>query len=107
MSHNSEHLRSASLNPILSAAQADPQIERVYLFGSRARGTANAFSDVDIAIICTDPAQINRVALNIAAETVDAPVSFTYIQSDTFQTDDHPLHVSSSVKKEGILLWQK
>ncbi|MCL2364364.1 MAG: nucleotidyltransferase domain-containing protein [Defluviitaleaceae bacterium] len=95
------------LDPIICAAQLDPQVERVYLFGSRARGTANAFSDVDIAIICTQPAQVNRVTLNIAAEKINAPVSFTYIQSNTFQTDDHPLHVSASIKKEGILLWQR
>jgi len=94
-------------DPIIQAAKKDVFINRVYLFGSRARGTANAFSDMDIAVICTDPAQVNRVALNIAAEAVDAPVSYTYIQTQTFQTDNHPLHVSSSIKKEGVLLWQR
>ena len=94
-------------DPILLTAQKDPAIERIYLFGSRARGTATAFSDMDIAVICNDPTRVNRVALNIAAEQVDAPVSYTYIQTQTFQTDNHPLHVSSSIKKEGVLLWQR
>jgi predicted nucleotidyltransferase len=92
---------------IVAAAQNDPAINQIYLFGSRARGTATAFSDVDIAVICTDAAAVNRAALNAAAKWCDVHVSYTYVRAQEFETDDHPLHVSSSIKKEGILIWQK
>jgi DNA polymerase sigma len=95
------------LNAVLAAVGRDPAIERLYLFGSRARGTATAFSDIDIAVICGDVASVDRPALNKAAATCDANVSFTYLQAQVFETDDHPLHVSSSIKKEGVLLWQR
>ncbi|MCL2499584.1 MAG: nucleotidyltransferase domain-containing protein [Defluviitaleaceae bacterium] len=95
------------LDRILICAKKDEAIEKLYLFGSRARGTATAFSDIDIAIICTSAADVNRAALNKAAIWYDGHVSFTYVLSHEFETDDHPLHVSSSIKKEGILLWQK
>jgi len=77
------------------------------MFGSYARGEATIFSDVDIAVIHNDVHEINRVALNEVASRADEDVQFTYIQADVFDTDDHPLHVSSSIKREGICLWQK
>jgi hypothetical protein len=95
------------LNRIILCAEKDEAIERLYLFGSRARGTATAFSDIDIAIICTDAVSVDRAALNKAAMWFDGHVSFTYVLSQEFETDDHPLHVSSSIKREGILLWQR
>jgi predicted nucleotidyltransferase len=98
---------SVLLNRIISTVEKDPAIEKLYLFGSRARGTATAFSDMDIAIICTDAAAVDRVALNKAAMWYDGHVSYTYVHTLEFETDDHPLHVSSSIRKEGILLWQR
>jgi predicted nucleotidyltransferase len=95
------------LERIIHCVEKDEAVERLYLFGSRARGTATAFSDIDIAIICTNAISVNRVALNKAAIWYDGHVSFTYVLSHEFETDDHPLHVSSSIKKEGILLWQR
>jgi predicted nucleotidyltransferase len=95
------------MKQIIAVAQKDADIERMYLFGSRARGTATAFSDIDIAVICTDASQVDRAALNKAAKYCDVHVSYTYVLASDIDTDDHPLHVSSSIKKEGILIWQK
>jgi predicted nucleotidyltransferase len=91
---------------IISIASRDSGIVGLYLFGSHARGNATAFSDVDIAVIHKD-ADINRAALNEAADLYDADISYTYVQSNIFENDNHPLHVSSSIKKEGVLLWQR
>jgi predicted nucleotidyltransferase len=92
---------------IIEAAAQDPEIVSLYLFGSRARGTANAFSDIDIAVICGDAANVDRAALNRAATESDTHISFTYVLLQDFETDDHPLHVSSSIKREGKRLWQR
>jgi len=92
---------------IISAAGRDECIRELYLFGSHARGAATAFSDVDIAVIHTDAARINRAALNEVADRHRADVEYTYVEADVFKIDENPLHVSSSIKKEGVLLWQR
>jgi predicted nucleotidyltransferase len=97
------------VNEIVAAAKNDAAILELYIFGSYSRGEATIFSDVDIAIIHAENAAdtVNRAALHEATARHDEDVQFTYIQTDVFHSDDHPLHVSSSVKREGVLLWQK
>jgi predicted nucleotidyltransferase len=90
---------------IINTASKDECIKKLYLFGSHARGSANVFSDVDIAVIHTEG--VNRAALNEATEKLTADVEYTYIAANIFETDNHPLHVTSSIKKEGVLLWQR
>ncbi|MCL2189411.1 MAG: nucleotidyltransferase domain-containing protein [Defluviitaleaceae bacterium] len=92
---------------VIRTASKDAAITSVYLFGSYARGEATEKSDIDIAVICTCAANVDRAALNAAVKWSDDHVSFTYVLAEDFATDDHPLHVSSSIKKEGIPLWQK
>ena len=95
------------VDEIVAAAKNDDTIRELYLFGSYARGESTIFSDLDIAIIHGDVNAVNRIALNNATAHTDVDVQFTYIQAETFDTDDHPLHVSSSVKREGVLLWRR
>lgn len=90
---------------IIQAARKDPAISKLFLFGSHARGLATVFSDVDVAVVTTGSP--NRAMLNRAASHPHMDINFTYIDADTFQTDDHCLHVTSSIKREGVLLWQR
>jgi|GEM_PF-920922 len=92
---------------IICVASKDESITALYLFGSHARGCATAFSDIDIAVIHTDADRVNRAALNDVADRHRADVEYTYVESNVFKNDEHPLHVSSSIKKEGVLLWQR
>jgi len=96
-----------TIKTIISTANEDEEITKLYLFGSHARGTATAFSDIDIAVIHKDTTKVNRAALNKIAELSDLDVEYSYIQAHVFDTDNHPLHISSSIKKEGVLLWQR
>jgi len=93
------------ISEIISAAKKDESIVALYLFGSHARKTANVFSDIDIAVIHTGITC--RAALNDAADRHNAEVEYTYVHADVFIIDENPLHVSSSIKKEGVLLWQR
>jgi len=95
------------IKSIISTASEDASITKLYLFGSHARGTATAFSDIDIAVIHKDSASVNRAALNEVADLSGVDVEYSYVESHVFDTDDHPLHISSSIKKEGVLLWQR
>jgi predicted nucleotidyltransferase len=92
---------------IVSVAKNDEAILELFIFGSYARGEETIFSDVDIAVIHGESGEINRAALNEATAQHDEDVQFTYIKTDVFYSDDHPLHVSSSVQREGVRLWQR
>ena len=45
----------SELQTIVSVwARQEPRVSHIYVFGSRAKGTANAESDIDLAVIITD-----------------------------------------------------
>ncbi len=68
-----------------------PQIEAVYFYGSRARGSATAWSDIDVAVVspafAPDLFQARVMLLRLAAQVDDRiePAPFTpqdFIPSD-------------------------
>ena len=74
---------------------------RLYLFGSRARGTAKETSDFDFAVECEGRVPFYKMALIIdEAEELPTLKSFDFVDlkitSPTF---------AQTVKKEGILLY--
>lgn len=62
-------LPRALLQAICALARADPDVERVYLFGSRAKGTNQRESDVDIAIQTAGSTEGERLTAFIFLET--------------------------------------
>lgn len=44
---------------IINYCAAHPQVVAVYLYGSHSRGTANALSDIDIAVMLAKPSDAN------------------------------------------------
>ncbi|MCL2224708.1 MAG: nucleotidyltransferase domain-containing protein [Defluviitaleaceae bacterium] len=104
---NVQDLCRSLIDNIVAAARGDESIRAVYIFGSHVRGEATIFSDVDIAVIHEENPDVNRAALNEATARHDEDVQFTYVHKAVFDSDDHPLHVSSSIKREGVLLWQR
>ena len=56
----------SELRTIVSAwARQEPRVSHIYLFGSRAKGTASAKSDIDLAMIVTDEPDYSAVAFGI------------------------------------------
>jgi len=97
------------LTPQLSLIK---HIEKIILFGSYAKGVATIKSDVDIAIINSFDGTSMKLkhAVTRALDSVydgDLEISFTFVHLENYLNDNHALHVSSSIKKEGIILWQR
>ena len=79
-----------------------PEVERVILFGSRARGDAAARADIDLAVQCPD-ADAQR--WSDIQETVEhAP---TLLQIDLVRLDTAPAELANVIRSEGRILYDR
>ena len=65
-----------------------PEIEKVIIFGSRAKGTEKTGSDVDLAIITTETTDISG---KIRAELDDLPTAYLFDVVDYSKISRPPL----------------
>jgi len=73
---------------------------RAYLFGSRATGTFNPTSDIDIGILASEPLDLE---LSLARESLaESNIPFTIDLVDLSRTSET---FKAQVLKEGVLLW--
>jgi predicted nucleotidyltransferase len=90
-------------------AQFRPQ--RVILFGSQARGTADARSDVDLLVICPVPSgpgsrRALMVAMDRALRGVEIATDFVVLTPEEFERDRHiPGTVARPAWQEGKVLY--
>lgn len=93
-------------------AQLQPEIRvsKVVLFGSHARGTANEWSDIDIAVISNDfkkmksLAQVEFLALRRkGCDPALAPLGFTL---DEYETASH-LDFLGEIKRTGKVIFDQ
>ncbi len=79
-----------------------PQIERIYLFGSRARGDARARSDIDLAIAC--PKADARVWDDICKAIEEAD---TLLKIDVIRLEHAAPDFLHRIMAEGQLLYER
>jgi uncharacterized protein len=88
--------------------------ERIYLFGSRARGEARQDSDVDLLIVVSEPfgpehsrfQEINRVYRALSSFRI--PIDVLLYSSDEFAKWSQSLnHVVAHCSREGKLLYAR
>ncbi len=84
------------------------QPKRVILFGSHARGTADAHSDVDLLVVC--PVSGSRRALMVAMDRVLGGLGFArdviVLTPEEFESDRHiPGTVARPAWQEGKILY--
>lgn len=72
---------------------------RIYLFGSRARGTHSPFSDIDIAVDAGQP--LSRVVIDEAKSIMQASNIMYHI--DVVDMNRVPDEMREAILKEGIL----
>ena len=79
-----------------------PEIERIVLFGSRARGDAPPRADIDLAIACPDADAKRWSDIVEAAET--AP---TLLQIDLVRIVTAPSELLDEIAREGQILYER
>ncbi len=78
------------------------QIERIYLFGSRARGDAQPRSDIDLAISC--PMADARVWASICEAVDDAD---TLLRIDVVRLEEASPELAGRIIEEGRLIYER
>jgi len=82
--------------------------ERIYLFGSSARGDADEGSDYDVLVVVPDDASAERVRARRAYEAlwgIGAAVDVVIWRHSAFETSaEAPTSLPATVLREGVLL---
>ena len=93
------------MHPIIKALATQlshvPEVERVVLFGSRARGDAAPRSDIDLAVECPNA---SRVVWNTIREQVLDARTLLFI--DLVRLDRAPEALRHHVLTDGVVLYE-
>ncbi|HTT83298.1 MAG TPA: nucleotidyltransferase domain-containing protein [Rhizomicrobium sp.] len=100
MKHN--HLMSGPEYLVAEALMPFPEVERIVLFGSRARGDAAPRSDIDLAIAC--PRADPKVWSDIIEAADEAP---TLLQIDLVRMETAPPELLAEIAREGRVLYER
>jgi len=90
-----EYLVAEALKPF-------PEVERIVLFGSRARGDAMPRSDIDLAIAC--PRADPKIWSDIVEAADEAP---TLLQIDLVRMETAPPELLAEIAREGRVLYER
>ena len=92
----------APVEAVLREVQRFPEVEKAYLFGSRAHGDAGAMSDIDIALSCPD---IDRRRWEAIAEAVqDAE---TLLDVDVIWLEDASSSLRDEILHTGKVVYER
>ena len=89
------------INDITTHLATLSYVERVILFGSRARGDNDNRADIDMAVLC--PSATEDQWVEIWSYMDDAP---TLYEIDVVRLDTASKDLQENVKKEGIILYE-
>jgi predicted nucleotidyltransferase len=84
------------------------RIDKIILFGSYAKGTANEYSDIDIAIISNDFKDMNVlrrlefIGMALAKAKIMDPVEIKAYTEDEFESKSEGTFVGDEIKAKGI-----
>jgi predicted nucleotidyltransferase len=79
-----------------------PEVERIVLFGSRARGDATPRADIDLAVAC--PGADATLWSDIVEAAEAAP---TLLQIDLIRMDSAPSELLDHIAREGRVLYER
>lgn len=91
----------------LEEAHGD-RLAGVVLYGSEARGEAQADSDIDVLVLLEGPVQylrdlrVNTVALYPLILEIERPIHADPVEVDVYETSEFPLY--RNVRAEGVRL---
>ncbi len=87
---------------VMERLKAFPEVERVILFGSRARGDNGARADLDIAVACPT-ADIVRW-FDMIDDVEEAP---TLLEVDLVRLEEAPSELAANILREGRVLYER
>jgi len=87
---------------VAECLKAFPEVERVILFGSRARGDAGFRADIDIAVECPTADILRWSDIEEAVEL--AP---TLLNIDLVRLDTAPPELRTAIRHEGRVLYER
>ncbi|MEM8486192.1 MAG: nucleotidyltransferase domain-containing protein [Bacteroidota bacterium] len=90
------------INDITERLIETPEIERVVLFGSRARADHDPRSDIDLAIECPSA---SRDLWQRIRDMVEATRTLLFI--DVVRLDTAPAALKAKVREEGVVLYER
>ena len=90
------------LNDIATRLATTPYIERVVLFGSRARGDHDERSDIDLAIECPSA---SRESWQQICDQVDETRTLLFI--DLIRLENTSDALRDRINREGIVLYER
>ena len=86
-----------SVRPLVARLAAEPEVQRVVLFGSRARGDGRERSDVDLALDAPGLSQAGWTRLWVDAQEAD-----TLYRIDLVRLDEAPAPLRERIEAEGV-----
>ena len=98
---NKHGLPQRTIDELLDYFLSNPEIEKVLIFGSRAKGTYHAGSDIDFAVWSDD----NKNFLRIASELDDLPTPYKFDVTD-YKTLTHE-GMKNSIDNDGIIFYRR
>ncbi|MDX1949477.1 MAG: nucleotidyltransferase domain-containing protein [Rickettsiales bacterium] len=90
------------IQELASLLSANKAVEKLYLFGSRANGTAREFSDIDIAISCP---KATLEDWKYYENILDNPPTLNSIDLVDYDSVDKSLR--KKINQEGLVLYEK
>jgi uncharacterized protein len=79
-----------------------PYVEKVILYGSRARGDHEERSDIDLAVLCSDATEKQWSEICFYVE--EAPTLYSI---DIVRMDEVNRELQENVKREGVVLYER
>lgn len=94
--------KSEILKSIITTITQTPNIEKIILFGSRARGDEEARSDFDIAIFCPKISERQWLDLCERVENID-----TLLKIDLIRLDTASQILQDKIAMEGVIVYEQ
>lgn len=91
------------LQAILKVFESEEQVQEVILFGSRAKGSFNEGSDIDLALKGSELSLTNLLNLSTALDELFLPYKFDLVIFDRIQEPQ----LTDHIERVGILLYNR
>ena len=91
------------IDNILSKLTSNPKISKIILFGSRAKGTFRAGSDVDLALVGSELNLDDILNASLEVETLLLPYKFDFVLYHRIKESELTEHID----RVGVVLFER